>query len=560
MGKGKRGKGEKGRPEKVRRRVWSRRGVFGAGAGIVALVGALWWFFTKPHSSSLSPVARERIRYAMRDPVELTDPALVRTTENALWLAQVCEGLVRYRADSVEVEPALAESFSASEGLKEWTFRLRRGVRFHDGSEFNARAVHFCFMRLVDPNNPYHIGGMLTTAREIFGDERQQGTPSLKDIQTPDDFTVIFSLTHPDASFVRRLARVEASIVSPKAIQAAAADGQTTLVGTGPMRVKSLREGTGVVLERNQNYWGSMSATKEFEFRQIADANERERALREQLCEMAQRFSPLRVAELQRLRQVRVHRGPAMHGCVIILNRNIAPLDQAAVRKALSLSIDRDRLVQSALRGYGLPAQNFVPPAIGEAPTTTVLSVRAEVGAAKELLHAVGLGKGFALKLLVPKEERVWNPAGLSVGEAVAADLRRVNISVILEATSVEEVRRSIERGDFQAALWGLSSSSGDVVDYVESYLKVVGDHARESAEANAEISALLIESRGLAKNKRSTAHDELEKQFVEIVPWIPLFYADQVLVANRHIEGVVLQPLGIHHLSQIEWVQEVRK
>lgn len=559
MGKGKRGKGEKPRAGKRRARVWALTGALGVVGGTVAVLGGLWWFSMKPHSSSPPAVARERIRYAMRDPVELTDPALVRTTENALWLAQVCEGLVRYRADSVDVEPALAESFSASENQKEWTFRLRKDVRFHDGTEFNARAVHFCFMRLMDPNNPYHISGMLATAREIFGDERQQESPCVKDIQTPDDFTVTINLTHPDSSFLRRLARVEASIMSPKAIQSAASDGQTTLVGTGPMRVKSLREGTGVVLERNPDYWGTGSALKEFEFRQVADANERERALREQLCEMAQRFSPPRVSELQRIRQLRVHRGPAVHGCAIILNRNIAPLDQPAVRKALAFSIDRVQLVASVLRGYGTPAENFVPPAIGEAPTTAVLSARADWDTARQLLHAIGLENGFALKLLVPKEERIWNPAGLAVGEALAADLRRVNISVLLEAASAEEVRRSIERGDFQAALWGLSSSSGDVVDYVQSFLRIAGAHAMDSAETHSQVSALLRDSRESDKHKRTTVHEELEKRFAEIMPWIPLFYADQVLVINRHIEGVMLQPLGMHRLSLIEWVQEAK-
>jgi len=522
------------------------------------LLAALWASkITHSQKIATSPRegrARHGIRYAMRDGLELTEPALVRSGENALWISQVCEGLVRFSPDSVEVEPALAERYAVSADGKEWTFFLRKGVKFHDDTVCNARAVHFCFMRLLDPNNPYHVPGMLSAAREIFGDERDPSKASVRDIQVVDDYTLKILFSQPDAGLLRRLARVEAAVMSPPAIRTAAADGQTTIVGTGPMKVASLQPGTAVVLERNEQYWGERASVSRLQLRCIPDNHERERALREGLCDLAQRFSPTQLDGLRKDARFTLARGPSLLTCIIVLNTEVAPLDQPAVRQSLSAAIDRRTLAQTALHDYARPAMTFFPPALGDAPTSPLLSETAQYEKARQLLDAAGLGKGFSIKLLLPKEERIWNPIGASLGDHIASSWRRINVSVVSEALPSEQVRQRVAAGDFQAAVWGVTAASGELTDFLSAYEEVVGDRVA-STPLIVSLHELAAASRkSFDRKAREEAHNNLATFLLREMPWIPLFTMDQVIVARRGLIGLTLNPVGQHRLWNLEW------
>jgi peptide/nickel transport system substrate-binding protein len=491
----------------------------------------------------------------MREALQIAEPASGPSTENALWLAQTCEGLVRFAADSVRVEPALAEEFRVSADGTQWTFHLRHGVRFHDGTPLDSRAVHFCFMRLLDPNHPYAARGALGVARAIFGDERNPAAPFVKDIRTPDPQTLVLVLSRPDAGLPRRLARIEAAIMSPMAVQAAAADGATTVVGTGPMRIKAIREGFSVVLERNEQYWGGAAAVRQLEFRSVPDANERERALREGLCDAGQRFSPDRLRELEKVDRLRVVQGRAMHTCVLWLNTRIAPLDQPQVRRALSLAIDRAAGTRNVMRGYAQSATGFFPPAIGEAPTTSVVERGAVPAAARELLAQAGLSGGFTLKLIIPSEERVWNPAGAAVGEWLVSDLAKIHVQVVTELVAADTLRQRVQSGDFQAALWGLASPSGEIADYMSQAMSLRQGALGAGTGDDDALSELVAAAQSeLNPTRRENIHAQLQEKLAGTMPWIPLVHADQVLVARDALTGVCLNPVGLHHIWEWSW------
>lgn len=491
----------------------------------------------------------------MSETFEFTEPALARTTENALWLAQVCEGLVRFTSNGADVEPALAESYSTSADGKEWVFRLRPNVRFHDGTLLDAGAVRFGIMRLLDPNHPYHNPAALPAARAIFGDERDTERTYLRDIYTPDAQTVVLALSQPDLGFPRRLARVEAAIVSPKALQSAAAEGQTTVVGTGPMRVKAVRQGYSVTLERFEEYWGPRAKVAELEFRSVTDTNDRERALREGQCEIAQRFPLTRLVELRKEKRLRVYDAPAMHECVIWLNLNSAPLDQIGVRKAMSLAFNRTEAVKSLLRGFGSPALGFFPASAGDSPTSAVLDADSKLSQAKALLEQSGFREGFTLKLLVPQEERIWNPAGKTLGSWVAAQLRSVGITVVCEFLPVEEVRRRLIGGDFQAALWGFATPAGDAGDYLSQLSPLTEVNGVTQIFSHSRISELLRQqAESKSGTERRSAFGQINEELAQFMPWIPLFQAHQAVVCRREIVDFELHPLGLHRLWEVSW------
>lgn len=524
---------------------------------VAATLGSLAYFRGKSGPTPRTAPSVERLRYAMRDALEVTEPANVRTTENAMWLNQVCEGLVRFGADTVQVEPCLAERYEMSHDGSEWTFHLRRGVVFHDGTPLDASVVRFSIMRLLDPAHPYAVRGQTPVGRQLFGDERRATSAFVRDLRTPDEYTVVFVLSQPDVNFVHRLARVEASLVSPRAVRLAQGDGLTTIVGTGPMRIKRLQEGFSVLLERNPQYWGPPAKCREVEVRSIPDANERERALREGLCDLAQRFSPERLEDLAKLRNLCVVHGPSVHGCVLLLNSRLAPLDQPEVRQAISLALDRTQVVDRLLRGFGRPARGILPGGLVGAPAVEALSPSADVPRAKQLLETAGFKNGFTLKLTIPKEERPWNPAGTSLGDWLTENLTRIGLNVVVETAPTNEIQRRVASGDYQALVWGLTTPSGLAEEYLSQVFEFVGENEPGSAsvamsgEARTYIQQANRESDAA---KRQRILEELQRRLLAELPWIPLFYSDTAVVARRGIAGVRTHPLGLVPLARIGW------
>ncbi|MGC8840866.1 MAG: ABC transporter substrate-binding protein [Candidatus Sumerlaeaceae bacterium] len=535
---------------------WPRRTILAFFLFLLIVVYLYRWATHPPAvKQAEGQVKRDRLRYAMGETLAFSEPALAQTTENALWLAQVCEGLVRFHADSVEVEPALAESYSVSPDGKEWTFRLRQNVQFHDGTLLDASAVRFGFMRLVDPNHPYHLPAALPVARAIFGDERTPHSCYLRDIRTPDDHTVVLVFSQPDAGLLRRLARVEAALNSPRAVQTAAAEGQTTVVGTGPMRVKFIRQGFSVTLERNEAYWGKLASIRELEFRSVPETNDRERALREGQCDIAQRFPPARSWELRQTKNLKVYDGPAMHQCVLWLNLNSAPLNEVAVRSAIAVALDRKAATDSMLRRFATPAYSFFPVSVGDGPTTEVLPRGAERARAKLLLEQVGFNEGFTLKLLTPSEEKIWNPVGKALGVWLADQLRDLKINLVCETLPTDEVRRRIMAGDFQAALWGLATPAGDAVDFVRQLMPLAEVSGAARLLSQPPAAELLGDAtRAATALDRQSAMTRLNAWLAKNLPWVPLFQAHQAIVCRREIGGFILNPLGQHRLWELWW------
>ncbi len=534
---------------------WRQRTVWVA---VLVLLPLLAFLGRSYHNAAPSPASSrqvtQRVRYAMRDALRIREPAVSPSAENALWVSQVCEGLVRFAADSCEVTPALAASYTISQDGHEWTFRLRQGVMFHDGTLFDAQAVHFCFMRLLDPNHPYAVAGSQRVSREIFGDERSSDTPFVRDIRTPDKQTVVLVLSAPDYQLVRRLARIEAAIVSPEAIRTASANGETTVVGTGPLRVKSVREGFSVTLERFPQYWGNPSRIREIEFRGVPDSYERERALRERLCEAGQRFSPQQLVELAKIKHLVTTRGPAANTCLLVLNPRLAPLDQPKVRR--SLAFDRKRIVEEALRGFAIPAETFFPPCLVEAPTSSVQELQSQKEVARRLLEEAGYAQGFSLKILVPREARVWNPVGLALSKWIASDLGEIGIEVVVEAVAAEVARQRLASGEYHAALWGFSSSDGSVPGYLMASdgpapMNLFAQTAGGMDEMTRLLGRLVQEPNA---GERRYVAERIQELLAEGMAWVPVFHGEQVFIHNSRLGDVRLNPVGLHHVFEWSW------
>ncbi|MBV6638862.1 MAG: ABC transporter substrate-binding protein, partial [Mameliella sp.] len=218
---------------------FTRRGLLAAGTALALTVGTLIGAQAQTPPGVL-------IVGQIAEPKAL-DPAAVTAVNDFRILMNVYDGLVRYKDGTLEVEPALATDWTISEDGTEYTFDLREGVSFHDGSPFNAEAVKFNFERMLNEDHPYHDTGPFPLAF-FFS--------AVETIEVVDDLTVKFTLNAPYAPFLSNLAYPTGLIVSPAAVEQHGSDFGRNPSGTGPFTFAEWRSNEAVVIEGNPDYWG----------------------------------------------------------------------------------------------------------------------------------------------------------------------------------------------------------------------------------------------------------------------------------------------------------------
>src|SRR5450759_2931804 len=226
-------------------------------------------------TKTAAPATVDTFTYAQGADPRGLDPALVDDGESSKVIVNIYEGLLKYAPDSTKVEPSLAESWKISADGLSYTFKLKKGVKFHDGTDFNADAVKFNIDRQLPPKVTADMG----YAGFVFG--------TVKDVVVVDPQTVTINLSQKNTAFLANLAMsLAAPMVSPKALT----DGNNSVmekpVGTGPYKFVKWDKGQDVVLVRNDAYWGTKALTKNVVFRIIADNSARVLALNNKEVDM----------------------------------------------------------------------------------------------------------------------------------------------------------------------------------------------------------------------------------------------------------------------------------
>ncbi|GAB5377266.1 MAG: hypothetical protein AcusKO_37280 [Acuticoccus sp.] len=194
------------------------------------------------------------------------DPHVDTAVNDFRILVNVYDGLVRYKDGTLEVEPSLAESYEVSDDGLVYTFTLRDGVTFHDGTPLDAEAIVFNFERMLDENHPYHDTGPFPLSF-FFS--------AIDTVEAVDGKTVRFTLKEPYAPFLSNLAYPTGLIVSPEAVKTHGKDFGRNPVGTGAYKFAEWQSNSRVVVEKNPDYWDGAPALEAVVFRPITDANTR---------------------------------------------------------------------------------------------------------------------------------------------------------------------------------------------------------------------------------------------------------------------------------------------
>jgi peptide/nickel transport system substrate-binding protein len=370
----------------------------------------------------VAPAFSQDLRIAVRDTTTTIDPHYYTRAPNLQISRHIFETLVGIGTDG-QIEPGLAESWKTLDDTT-WEFKLRQGVKFHDGSDFNADDVVASVERVKLATGP------VTFLRRVA---------AIDSIEVVDPYTIHIKTKTPWPLLTRDLSNV---FITPAEVVNAtfdAFDSGKAAIGTGPYKLVSFTPQEQVVLKRNDDYWGTKPDYDNVTIRTIADASAREAALRSGDVDLIEDPAAVNIAAIKNDPNLQV--SSALTGFVIYMgydqiNPKTAdvtgtdknPLLDKRVREAFSKAIDRKLVIDRVLLGLGEPASQPLPPGnFGHAEDLKVEAYDPE--GAKKLLAEAGYPNGFSIALTVPTGE--INNAE-NVGQAVVAMLQRVGIKATL--------------------------------------------------------------------------------------------------------------------------------
>ena len=465
------------------------------------------------------------------------DPAAVTAVNDFRILMNVYDGLVRYKDGTLEVEPALATDWEINEDGTVYTFTLREGVRFHDGSPFNAEAVKFNFDRMLNEDHPFYETGPFPLSF-FFS--------AVETVEALDEQTVRFTLNAPYAPFLSNLAYPTGLIVSPAAVEQHGADFGRNPSGTGPFRFAEWRSNEAVVVEANADYWDGAPELQAVVFRPITDANTRTAEMLAGGIDLMVEVPPVALSEFQD-DSYAVHEQAGPHVWFLILNAKEGPFADRRVRQAANYAVNKSALVSEVLEGTAEVAAGPTPPAFAWAYNESLEPYPYDPDKARELIAEAGADGAELTFYVTEGGSGMLDP--IAMGTAIQADLEAVGFDVTIETyewnTFLGEVNPGLEgKADMAEMAW--MTNDPDTLPFLALRTEAWPDKGgfNSGYYSNPKVDELLEAARvATDQEERARLYKEMQTIVQEDAPWVFVANWKQNAVTSDQVENFTLQP-----------------
>lgn len=487
----------------------NRRRIRTAVLGLVACVGLL---------AGAPALAQTRggtlIAAWAQDPVGL-DPQITSAYSSYQVLENILDTLVTLDADQ-NVQPSLATSWEVSDDGLVWTFHLRDGVSFSNGRALTADDVVYTYTRMLDPatgsGNAYKIAG-------------------LTKVTAVDDATVQLTLDAPNAAFLGHLALDKSvGIIARENVEDGTIDTQP--IGTGPFMISDYQPGTKVVLERNPHYWqDGLPYLDGIEIRIIPDDSVRRSALVAGDIDWAIAMPAQSIDALKTTDGLVVDETPAGAYWYIGVNTEHPPLDQVAVRQAISYAINRDDIAAAAAFGSAVPTQEPIPASSAWADDYAPYSHDPEK--AKELLAEAGVPDGFEMDIMPTTQYE----ESVRVAQVMQAELAEVGITANINTLEWAQWLEEEGAGNYDTYVCSWNALV-DPDDFFYAQHKT-GEVFNFTGYSNPTVDELLDQGRrAQGFDERKPIYDQINQIIVDEAPYIYLYNPLNVNVYHDYVQG----------------------
>ncbi len=536
-----------------------------------AITGAMALAGCGGGSKSAKKVSGKILTIEMGPEVESIDPALNTTNDGANYLTYLFDNLLRTDKDG-KVVPSLAQKYEVSDDGLTWTFHLRDGLKWSDGSDFTANDFVYSWQRMVDPDiaAPYAetVLGMVEGYDEAIGKPDENGnqttTPDITKlrVEAPDDKTFVVHMSHPTPYFDKLAAFAALSPVKKDVVEAKP-DGWTldpkTYISTGPFKLAEWKSGSYLMLEKNENYWNKDAVKLDgIKCLLMEDQNAAFSAYESGDALMIKDIPTQEITTLQKRPDYRLD--PQIGTYFIDLNNTLDEFKDAKVRQALSLALDRKYISETITAGTYTPAKGFVPAGVVDWDTSAwedhitdpsvyinVDDYQGNLAKAKELLKEAGHENGAGLPTIVYSTndqsyhkkiaeylQQVWGELGVKV---------EVNI---VEWKSFTPQRRS---GNYQAARDGWVMDYNDPSNILQ--LTSTGNGNNSSKYSNPEYDALLEKAANEADPQTRFGYfHQAEEMLMRDMGVTPLLYYNEMYLQSDKIKDSYHTTDGIWHFE----------
>jgi peptide/nickel transport system substrate-binding protein len=497
-----------------------------------------------------APLVMARVKDAVGlDPSHQTDGISLNTT------AEVMENLVTFKPGSFALAPALATKWRSNPAGTTWTFDLRPGATFADGTPADAAAVKFNFDRWRLTADPNRGNFEYSYYADMFG-----GFPGvIRDVKVSSPTTVVLELTHPFAPFLHDIAMPSFAIGSPTAIKADATAFELKPVGSGPYAVAEWVRDDHITLAANPAYNGPLvkPAFATVVIRDIPDQATSVLSIEKGDIQMLTDPRADDAKTLAQQKGIAIVNQPSNNLAYLALNTEKKPFDKLAVRQAIAYAIDSAAIARGLYAPGTIVAANWTPPGmLGENPALRPYS--RDVARAKALLRAAGLPNGFSTDIFYPTAPRPYMPEPQRLAETLQAQLKDVGINATLEPYEFGVFLSKVRNGDHQMCLIGWSGDNGDPDDFL--YPLLDQDSAHKGTAQNYSFwrdpafHALMLAGQSTVDEaKRGRIYMEANAMVHDQVPAVPLVHTVVPIALSTAVTGFVPSPDTRYHLELVK-------
>jgi peptide/nickel transport system substrate-binding protein len=506
---------------------------------------------------------------AQGEPVCL-DPAIITDGISGRVTNQIFEGLVKFDKDTTNVVPSLAEKWTTSDDGKTWTFTLRKGVKFHDGTDFNADAVVKNWDYWRNTKNPTH-DAQIKAGQTFEYYEAQFGgfddNSIITKVEAVDPTTVRFTLKEPQGPFLNNLAMFVFTFWSPTALEKAGTKSCQNPVGTGPYKFVEWKPNEQVSLTAFADYWDKANAPKmkNVVIRNIPNNSARLLALSAGEIHGMEGLEPRDVAAIQNNPKFKLILRPANTTGYVAFNYKVKEFNDPKVRQAFAQAINKDAIVKAFYGGTGMVAKEFQPPALW-GYNKDIQDWAYDTAAAKKLLADAGFpngisqvtfdGKTVPLEFWYMPVSRPYYPSPKDIATAIAADWAKAGINVSLQTVDWATYLDKRKNGQLPLYMLGWTGDNGDPDNFVCYFFCMDAKDTpitREGFVADKEVSDILKKAAVITTQAdRAKLYQQAEKLIHDKVLRIFVAHNQPPLAFAANVEGYIANPTSTEFFNTV--------
>lgn len=500
---------------------------------------------------AVKPAAGATLTFLWGGDTDRLDPPAMTSQEGFIATTAMYEGLVRYKSGSTDIEPALAESWQIQDDGRTYLFKLRSGVRFHDGSPLTAEAVAFSFDRSINKENP-----LFQEAQGDYG-----GFPFINDyigsvvtkVEAVGPLEVKFTLKQKFSPLLSNLAIPPGFVISMEALKKYGKKINENPVGTGPFKFVEWKKDDHITVEAFDGYWGPKPKLQRIVFQPVPEASVRVLKIQRGEADVAWPFDPKDAPALRGKAETDVLEIPGLNVNMAEFNLKRPEFQNKALRQALNYAVNKQELAEKLYSGAGEPATGVLP-ASSWAYNPELKAYPYDPERARALLREARYD-GNVIILDTYTIPRGYNPVGAKLAEAVQQYFTAVGVKSEIVTGEWTQYRKDRREGKLHLAFGGWQADTGDPENFLGVFF-----HSRNQGGINTsfygdpEVDRLLDQANEETDTaKRKALFNQAERKIVEDAPWLFIGHIKQQVAIRKRVRNFVLQPTYIYYFNNVE-------